>query len=91
MAEQRAHNVHVQDGVSEDDFVQLRNARDKTLSMPTLMLPGVQVNVRAGHLPPPEDNGIRYLKIPLNALCALQFEAFSAWEIRARMGFKVAD
>ena len=68
VAEQRAHNVHVHDGVSEDDFVQMRNARDKTLSMPTLMLPAVQVNARAGHFPPPEDNGTSYLKIPLNAL-----------------------
>ncbi len=68
VAEQRASNVHVHDGVSEDEFVQMRSARDKTLGMPTLMLPSVQVNVRAGHFPPPEDNGVRYLKIPLNAL-----------------------
>ena len=68
VAEQRASNVHVHDGVSEDEFVQMRTARDKTLDMPTLMLPSVQVNARAGHFPPPEDNGVRYLKIPLNAL-----------------------
>lgn len=68
VAEQRAANVHVHDGVSEDEFVAMRTARDKTLEMPTLMLPSVQVNVRAGHLPPPEDNGTRYLKIPLNVL-----------------------
>ena len=68
VAEQRAGNVHVHDGVSEDEFVQVRSARDKTLDMPTLMLPSVQVNARAGHFPPPEDNGVRYLKIPLNAL-----------------------
>lgn len=68
VAEQRAHNVHVHDGVAEDEFVEMRNARDKTLSMPTLMLPAVQVNARAGNFPPAEDNGISYLKIPLNAL-----------------------
>ena len=68
VAEQRASNVHVHDGVSEDEFVQMRTARDKTLDMPTLMLPSVQVNARAGHFPPPEDNGVRYLKIPLNTL-----------------------
>ena len=68
VAEQRANNVHVHDGVSEDEFVRMRAARDKTLAMPTLMLPSVQINARAGHLPPPEDNGTRYLKIPLNAV-----------------------
>jgi glyoxylase-like metal-dependent hydrolase (beta-lactamase superfamily II) len=68
VADQRAGNIHAHDGVSEDEFVQMRTARDKTLGMPTLMLPAVQVNVRAGHLPPPEDNGTRYLKIPLNVL-----------------------
>ena len=68
VAEQRAGNVHVHDGVSEEEFVQMRTARDKTLAMPTLMLPSVQVNARAGYFPPPEDNGMRYLKIPLNAL-----------------------
>ena len=68
VAEQRAHNIHVHDGVSEDDFVRMRSERDKTLAMPTLMLPSVQVNARAGHFPPAEDNGTCYLKIPLNAL-----------------------
>lgn len=68
VAEQRAHNVHVHDGVSEEEFVQMRSARDKTLDMPTLLLPSIQVNICAGHLPPAEDNGISYLKIPLNAL-----------------------
>jgi glyoxylase-like metal-dependent hydrolase (beta-lactamase superfamily II) len=68
VAEQRAANIHVHDGVREDEFVAMRNARDKTLGMPTLLLPSVQVNVRAGHFPPPEDNGTRYLKIPLNRL-----------------------
>ncbi|MFB9240133.1 MBL fold metallo-hydrolase [Massilia antarctica] len=68
VAEQRAHNIHVHDGVSEADFVVMRNARDTTLAMPTLILPAIQVNLRAGQLPPPEANGVRYLKIPLNAL-----------------------
>jgi glyoxylase-like metal-dependent hydrolase (beta-lactamase superfamily II) len=68
VAAQRAHNIHVHDGVTEADFVALRTARDKTLAMPVLILPAVQVNVRAGHLPPPEDNGVIYLKIPINAL-----------------------
>jgi glyoxylase-like metal-dependent hydrolase (beta-lactamase superfamily II) len=68
VAAQRAHNIHVHDGVTEADFVALRTARDKTLAMPVLILPAVQVNVRAGHMPPPEDNGVTYLKIPINAL-----------------------
>ena len=68
VAAQRAHNVHVHDGVGEDDFVAMRHSRDATLDMPTLILPSVQVNIRAGELPPPEANGVRYLKIPLNAL-----------------------
>jgi glyoxylase-like metal-dependent hydrolase (beta-lactamase superfamily II) len=63
---ERAGNVHVHDGVSEEDFVAMRSARDATLGMPRLILPSVQVNMRAGHLPPPEDNGTRYLKLPLN-------------------------
>ena len=68
VAQQRAHNIHVNEGVTEADFVALRTARDKTLAMPVLILPAVQVNVRAGHLPAPEDNGVSYLKIPINAL-----------------------
>lgn len=67
VAQQRAHNIHVHDGVSEADFVAMRSARDATLAMPTLILPAIQVNLRAGQLPPPEENGVRYLKIPLNA------------------------
>jgi hypothetical protein len=58
----------VRDGISEPDFVRRRTERDATLAMPVLILPSVQVNVRAGRLPPPEDNGVAYLKIPLNAL-----------------------
>lgn len=68
VAEQRAKNIHVHDGVSEDEFVAMRTQRDATLEMPTLILPSVQVNIRAGELPPKEDNGVAYLKIPLNAL-----------------------
>jgi glyoxylase-like metal-dependent hydrolase (beta-lactamase superfamily II) len=68
VAEQRAANIHVHDGVCEDDFVTMRSARDATLEMPVLILPSVQVNIRAGQLPPPEDNGVSYLKIPLNTL-----------------------
>jgi hypothetical protein len=58
----------VHDGISEDDFVKMRSARDKTLQMPVLILPSVQVNMRAGELPPAESNGVRYLKIPVDAL-----------------------
>lgn len=68
VAEQRAANVHVHDGVDEASFVAMRTVRDRSLAMPTLLLPSVQVNVRAGRLPPPEDNGVRYLKIPLDLL-----------------------
>ena len=68
VAAQRAGNLHIRDGISEDDFVTLREGRDAGLSMPVLMLPAVQVNMRAGHFPPPEDNGISYLKIPVNGI-----------------------
>jgi glyoxylase-like metal-dependent hydrolase (beta-lactamase superfamily II) len=65
---QRAGNVHVHEGVGEEEFVAMRNARDATLSMPKLILPAIQVNMRGGHLPEPESNGTRYLKIPLDVL-----------------------
>ena len=65
---ERTGNVHVRDGVSEEEFVAMRTARDATLDMPNLILPSVQVNMRAGHLPEPEENGTRYLKLPLNVL-----------------------
>lgn len=68
VGEQRASNIHVHQGIDEDAFVAMREARDATLDMPVLMLPSVQVNMRSGHLPEPEANGIRYLKIPLNTL-----------------------
>ncbi|WP_028744789.1 MBL fold metallo-hydrolase [Rhizobium mesoamericanum] len=65
---ERAGNIHVHEGVSENEFVKMRNERDATLAMPKLILPSVQVNMRAGKLPAAEDNGIHYLKIPINAL-----------------------
>ncbi len=68
VGEQKKSNIHVHSGVSEADFVQMRMARDVTLDMPNLILPSIQVNIRAGHFPEPESNGKSYLKIPLNAL-----------------------
>ena len=68
VAEQRAQNIHVRDGIGEDEFVAMRQARDATLEMPTLILPSIQVNVRGGRLPPADDNGVAYLRIPLNTL-----------------------
>jgi glyoxylase-like metal-dependent hydrolase (beta-lactamase superfamily II) len=68
VAEQRAKNIHVRDGITEAQFVAMRTARDAMLEVPTLILPSIQVNVRAGQLPPPDDNGVSYLRIPLNAL-----------------------
>ncbi|MCC7249503.1 MAG: MBL fold metallo-hydrolase [Lysobacter sp.] len=66
IAAQKAGNIHVREGVSEDEFVAMRTARDATLAMPALLLPSVQVNIRAGHLPEPDDNGVRYLKLPID-------------------------
>ncbi|HVE07681.1 MAG TPA: MBL fold metallo-hydrolase [Paraburkholderia sp.] len=66
VAEQRARNIHVHDAIEEHAFVEMRTARDATLGMPTLLIPSIQLNIRAGVEPPPEDNGIRYLKTPLN-------------------------
>ncbi|MFO7908886.1 MBL fold metallo-hydrolase [Vreelandella aquamarina] len=68
VAEQRAANIHVHDGVSEDDFVRMRTERDATLAMPKLIIPSVQVNMRGGDMPPAEDNGQVYLKVPVNKL-----------------------
>jgi glyoxylase-like metal-dependent hydrolase (beta-lactamase superfamily II) len=68
VAAQRARNVHVHDGVTEQQFVTMRTQRDTTLEMPQLILPAVQINIRAGQMPAPESNGTAYLKIPLNAL-----------------------
>jgi glyoxylase-like metal-dependent hydrolase (beta-lactamase superfamily II) len=68
VAEQREKNIHVHDGVSEAEFVAMRSKRDATLEMPVLILPSVQVNIRAGEMPPAEANGVAYLKIPVNLL-----------------------
>jgi glyoxylase-like metal-dependent hydrolase (beta-lactamase superfamily II) len=68
VGEQRTSNIHVNDHISEAQFISMRTMRDATLEMPVLILPAVQINIRAGHFPPKEDNGVAYLKIPLNAL-----------------------
>ena len=68
VGQQRRENVHVKDGVSEDEFVEMRTTRDRTLAMPTLIMPSVQVNIRGGRLPEPEANGVSYIKIPVNAV-----------------------
>ncbi|GHA92414.1 hypothetical protein GCM10009069_14290 [Algimonas arctica] len=68
VGEQKANNIHLNTGVSREEFIQMRTARDKTLDMPKLILPSIQINMRAGELPEPEENGTRYLKIPLNAV-----------------------
>lgn len=67
VGQQRRENVHVKDGVSEDEFVEMRTSRDATLAMPNLIMPSVQVNIRGGRFPEPEDNGVSYIKIPVNA------------------------
>jgi glyoxylase-like metal-dependent hydrolase (beta-lactamase superfamily II) len=68
VADERAHNIHVRDGISEDEFVAMRDARDATLDMPRLILPSLQVNMKAGQLPEPDPTGKRFLKVPLNSL-----------------------
>jgi glyoxylase-like metal-dependent hydrolase (beta-lactamase superfamily II) len=68
VAEQRAKNIHVHEGISQEQFVRMRTQRDATLEMPVLILPAVQINIRAGAMPPKEANGTAYVKIPLNAL-----------------------
>jgi glyoxylase-like metal-dependent hydrolase (beta-lactamase superfamily II) len=68
VGEQRENNIHIRDGVTEDAFVQMRKARDATLEVPVLLLPSIQVNIRAGAMPPKEDNGTSYMKIPINLL-----------------------
>jgi glyoxylase-like metal-dependent hydrolase (beta-lactamase superfamily II) len=68
VADQRASNIHLHDGATEAEFVEMRSKRDATLGMPTLILPAIQINIRAGHFPPTENNGVAYLKLPLNAL-----------------------
>lgn len=66
IAEQKKHNIHINESIKKEDFVQMRNQRDATLAMPKLILPAIQINMQAGQLPEPEENGIRYLKIPFN-------------------------
>jgi glyoxylase-like metal-dependent hydrolase (beta-lactamase superfamily II) len=68
VAEQREHNIHARDDITEDQFVEMREARDKTLEMPKLIIPSLQVNMKAGELPKPDASGKRFLKVPLNAL-----------------------
>ena len=68
VAEQRASNIHLHDGTTEAEFIEMRTKRDATLDMPTLILPAIQINIRAGHFPPAENNGVAYLKLPLNSL-----------------------
>lgn len=78
VAEQRKRNIHVRDGISEDEFVSMREKRDATLAAPKLLLPSIQVNIRAGHLPPAESNGVSYLKIPVRLNSNASAEDFSA-------------
>ena len=68
VADQKKNNIHVHDGITEEQFVAMRTKRDAGLEMPVLILPSIQINIRAGHMPKPESNGSTYLKIPLNAL-----------------------
>jgi glyoxylase-like metal-dependent hydrolase (beta-lactamase superfamily II) len=68
VADERAHNIHVRDGITEDEFVAIREARDKTLGMPKLIIPSLQVNMKAGELPAPDESGKRFLKVPINGL-----------------------
>lgn len=68
VAEERANNIHVHDGISEEDFVRVREERDKTLDLPKLIIPSIQVNIRGGNLPPPDESGKRHLKVPINEL-----------------------
>ncbi|HUS96078.1 MAG TPA: MBL fold metallo-hydrolase, partial [Hyphomicrobiaceae bacterium] len=68
VAKERAQNIHVRDGITEDEFVKMREARDETLDMPRLIIPSLQVNIRAGHLPEAEPDGKRFLRVPLDTL-----------------------
>jgi len=68
VAEQKKSNIHMNDGITEGQFIEMRTKRDATLEMPVLILPAIQVNIRAGEFPPKEENGIAYLKIPVNAV-----------------------
>ena len=68
MADERERNIHIGHDRTEDEFVAMRTARDRTLNTPTLLVPSIQINIRAGEMPPPEDNGTAYIKVPLNRL-----------------------
>ena len=68
VGDERMHNIHVHDGITEDQFVAVRTARDKTLAMPRLIIPSLQVNIRGGELPPRDKDGRTFLKVPVNAL-----------------------
>ena len=68
IARAKENNIYIHDGVTKEEFVDMRTKRDKTLEMPVLILPSIQINIRAGHFPPVEENGVAYLKIPLNLL-----------------------
>ena len=68
VAEERANNIHVKDGIGEDEFVRMREARDKTLGMPKLIIPSLQINMKAGELPAPDESGRRFLKVPLDTI-----------------------
>jgi glyoxylase-like metal-dependent hydrolase (beta-lactamase superfamily II) len=68
VAEERAHNVHIGGGTAEHEFTEFRNTRDEQLGMPKLILPSIQINIRAGEMPPADDNGVVYLKLPVDAL-----------------------
>ena len=80
VAEQRAHNIHVGDGISADAFVTMREARDAGLAMPTLILPSLQVNMRAGNLPPTDASGRLFLKVPINAFGGAALDRFASEE-----------
>jgi hypothetical protein len=68
VGEQRRHNIHLHEGVDEDEYVRMRTERDATLDLPTLIIPSVQLNIRAGEMPPPDESGRRYIKVPIDAL-----------------------
>ena len=68
VAEERANNIHVRNGITEDEFVAMRSARDETLDMPKLIIPSIQVNIRTGQLPEPDESGKSFLKVPVNEL-----------------------
>ena len=68
VGEQKVRNIHINKTINEDEFVKIREDRDKTLNMPQLIIPSIQVNMRAGNLPPPEDNGSVYIKVPINSI-----------------------